>query len=59
MVGNYGSIKQRTIETHSKGQGHGIDWLNIKLTGSCVCVFYVPPETVCTMQGGKKRILKI
>jgi len=43
--GDYGSIIQRSTETSSKGQGHRIDWLNIKLSKVCVRTsLYVPPE---------------
>ncbi len=43
--GGYGVNKTAlSTETSSQGQGHYIDWLNIKLSRVCVCVSYVPPE---------------
>lgn len=56
--GDYGSIKQCSTETSSKGQGRCIDWLNIKLSKVCVCAsLYVPPEK--SVQRRKVQRLKI
>lgn len=57
--GDYGSIKQCSTETSSKGQGRCIDWLNIKLSKVCARVSLYASREMCTTEEGTKTILKI
>ncbi len=52
-----------STETSSQGQGHYIDWLNIKLSRVCVCVSLCASRDAhrekCTTVECTKTILKI